>query len=104
MDFLRARLDEDEVRQRNSLAQWHAPGCASLDSERPFPCDCGVPARVLAEVAAKRERIRLWNGLRVLREGGGHEYDLAYGTATKSLQLDAAVYSAHPDYDERWRP
>jgi hypothetical protein len=92
VEFLRARVDAD--------TEW-----ATFVLEDPKAGDLhGTARRFLAEAAAKRERIRLWNGLRILREGGGHEYDLAYGTATKGLQLDAAVHSGHPDYLKEWAP
>jgi hypothetical protein len=132
VEFLRARLTEDEAAAERTLSaelrvgrfrgktipRWRITKSGhglidddggTLRAQQIFPAEAEHvvrhdPARVLAEVAAKRERIRLWNDLRILREGGGHEYDLAYGTATKGLQLDAAVHSGHPDYLKEWAP
>ncbi|MFF8482309.1 DUF6221 family protein [Streptomyces antibioticus] len=90
VEFLRARLDAD--------GEWAAtvledPGAGDLH---------GIARRSLSEVAAKRGLIRVWEGLRLLNQDGG--YELAYGVASKALQLHAAVFADHPDYDERWRP
>lgn len=84
------------------------------------------PARVLREVAAKRERLRLYleaqealteflkdappqetpaNALSYRRERGKHQ-QLAqrFAAYEMSVRLDAAVHDGHPDFDERWRP
>ena len=108
VEFLRARLDEDEARQRDPWSQWHNKGCEAVPDvlypdRETGACDCGVPARVLAEVAAKRQIIRMWEQLRQFHESSSG-YSLADGAASKALQLHAVVYADHPDYEERWRP
>ena len=58
------------------------------------------PARVLAEVDAKRRMVdRLWDDSEgILRPG------IASGTARPVLELLALPYADHPDYREGWRP
>lgn len=76
------------------------------------------PARVLAEVDAKRRMVGL-HGPATLHAGGGAAYfdttrvcrscepprqfpETAYPCPT--LRLLALPYAQHPDYDEAWRP
>lgn len=130
MEFLRARLDEDEALALAATGgHWHV---AEQKYDEDFAAKIGSwaeggdiaghgyegggvdtvataqhmvrhrPARVLAEVEAKRELIRVWERLRLLNEDGG--YHLAYGTASKAIQLHAAVYADHPDYRSEWAP
>lgn len=129
VEFLRARLDEDEAAARAATeGPWFAdhpepkrwgddPESALivrgkvlciLDNQYGGPLNVDHivrhdPTRVLAEIAAKRELIRVWECLTRLNEDGGG-YALGLGVASKALQLHAAVYANHPDYDERWRP
>lgn len=120
VEFLRARLDEDEALAREAPpGPWYIGN--AVDPTQPctvhtFP---GVrlvadglnwlvaehiarqnPARVLAEVAVKRELIRVWEAVRDVTGTGS----LAEGTAARAIQLHAAVYADHPDYEERWKP
>lgn len=108
--FLRARLDDDEQAAREAAVWW---GDADEPGEaphwRPVPCghiwndqDGGIadevadrhaahiarhdPARVLAEVEAKR---------RMVDEHGN-------GTC-RTLRLLALPYADHPDYRPEWR-
>ncbi|MFI5473226.1 DUF6221 family protein [Streptomyces cacaoi] len=135
VEFLRARLDEDEAtaeaarrqvakracpppqvdewaaraghwgvvpwlysgRAEADLAQWGRVEIATLAKDHIVRHD---PARVLAEVAVKRELIRVWETVRDVAGTGS----LAEGTGARALQLHAAVYADHPDYQERWRP
>lgn len=57
-EFLEARITEDEVRA--TLREWHALDCEVIpnDAGYTYPCDCGVPERILAECAAKRAIIK----------------------------------------------
>jgi hypothetical protein len=76
------------------------------------------PARVLADVEAKRELVKL-HGRAVLRAGGGAQYfdtetvcrscepnyqfrELSWPCTT--LRLLALPYADHPDYRDEWRP
>ena len=65
------------------------------------------PSRVLAEVAAKREIVRLFVEAAVLVSRSHEDSDIHLAihlTAEAACQCLAAVYSGHPDYDEAWRP
>jgi len=116
--FWKARLDEDEasakaaavdVKRFAGRANWSAelapividaedPDWAIVDLSPFVDDECLArhiarhdPARVLREVAAKREILA--------------EYEAAYrtdlGVAIKAL---AAVDSGHPDYRQEWKP
>lgn len=57
------------------------------------------PARVLAEVEAKRQIVE--------HHGEPHEcpeYDVAWDSPCPTLRHLAAVYADHPDYREEWKP
>lgn len=58
---------------------------------------CHDPARVLAEVDAKRRRLEL---LADAIRRGHDDYDIA----TELLPLEALPYANHPDYKDTWRP
>ncbi|WP_367138907.1 MULTISPECIES: DUF6221 family protein [Streptomyces] len=109
--FLHARLDEDEATQKG-LNDWHAVDCESLpDGYRiTFGCDCGVPARMLAEVEAKRKILSDLEKAEFSLSCAGigtRPHDLLTG-AVNSLRrvarLLALPYADHPDYREEWRP
>lgn len=103
IQFLNARLDEDEH------ADWHVYDCASM-----FPGCCIVPERVRREVAAKRARLTLMIEAteemdRLIADDDASTADqtLAIGrcrAATVAVKHDAAVYSDHPDYQQKWAP
>ena len=99
VEFLRARLDEDERRARLALNA----GDGFLDAEpAEFWYDSEgrswLPGRVLAEVEAKRRIIeRDWSDL----DDGW--YDGWYVQAD-TLKLLALPYADHLDYREEWRP
>ncbi|OLT24379.1 hypothetical protein BJF79_13635 [Actinomadura sp. CNU-125] len=57
------------------------------------------PARVLAEVEAKRQIVDIHEGL---HSCGAADYDNADPCPT--LQLLAQVYAGHPSYRKEWRP
>lgn len=114
VDFLRARLDEDAARQQGSFEQWHHMDCCSLP-EYSFTCDCGVPARALAEVEAKRQLVGMFEcsiaaghvpeGSHDGRDPDEAERDEAVAaTAEAALCLLALPYAGHPDYREEWKP
>lgn len=56
--YLLARLDEDQARADGRAEpytdQWHTMLCGERQLYWTEECHCGVPAQVLAEVAAKR--------------------------------------------------
>lgn len=91
VEFLRARLDED---QRAAL-DWQE----SYSPQHPSLVD---PARVLAEVDAKRRIVELWereNGERHLHAEG----EARAWLMDEVLQALALPYAEHPDYDPAWR-
>lgn len=90
VEFLKARLDEDEARAQHALN-------GDLDHLPTVECRCGRrlhlggdAVRVLREVEAKREILAFHEQRPVLTE------------APMLLAL-AAVYADHPDYREEWR-
>lgn len=113
-DFIRARLDEDEAaarlagatpderwrRHENAVLEdvpgggrgaWIAQACE--DEETAAHIARHDPARVFADVAAKRE-IVAWVG----------DYDAdPDGSAWGILGHLAALYADHPDYRQEWR-
>ena len=106
VQFLRAQLDREAARATG----WHDLECdihehldagllaqiaaARMLEEVPGAvCDCGGPARVLAEVDAKRRMIDdVW---------GGPDHDDMW---THHLRLLALPYADRPDYRDTWRP
>ena len=120
VEFLRARLDEIEVLARRastvSPAPWRVDAAAGAIRDahgaevaghwRALPSLAGTvgpdhivrddPARVLAEVEAKR---------RIVNRHSACD-DVSYGDPSTCPDLrDLALpYAGHPDYDERWRP
>ena len=116
-EFLAARLREDEERAGDA----HLYDCDSVaPPPGPFPCDCWVPARELRQVTAMRAILAEHEDTR-----DGHIYDHPDGLMCvrcadadrdgepyaerpypcQTLRALAAVYSDHPDYDEKsWKP
>jgi Family of unknown function (DUF6221) len=129
VEFLNARLDEDEQLARLACAgESGAPPDVLADGQTPIPWRAdhgnvwaegrhsvatargnGVamhiarhdPARVLREVEATRELVRLAE-----RAHDYHETFMnGFGAAMEQvLRLYAAAHSDHPDYREEWRP
>ncbi|MFB7244657.1 DUF6221 family protein [Streptomyces populi] len=102
--FLSARFDEDEaVAQAASrdlsevLSQVEYLDKATQADELHITRH--GPARVFAEIHAKREIVSTWRKLHFLGRTG-----LGEGVAARAMQFLAVVYADHPDYDERWRP
>jgi hypothetical protein len=123
--FLRARLDETAERAPRThlsecatTADWYYGGTSD--------CDCGEPARVLADVDAKRriidEHAIVHRNIGWLADGD-EEYgeipvcgrcvpkhshysrraDVPEGWC-RTLRLLALPYADHPDYRAEWRP
>jgi len=102
-DFLRARLNEDEetaVRCCYTDQPW-----IGLVDYRGAHYIGLSSARVLAEVRAKRQIVRLHaacvTGMGCCGDGdrGGPE-----GSGCTTLAYLAIPYAAHPDYRAEWRP
>lgn len=113
-EFLLARIADDEAvaRQANphhnddiddwgaqtdAEARWdrqpHGQRCAwRLGEGMADKCECGYPARVLAECEAKRRIVDIYRS----------EWEM--DPINETLRLLALPYADHPDYDEKWRP
>lgn len=106
VEFLRARLDEDEARARGEGPHivFHDPAGRPLP---PPPMPGSYPAgRVLREVEAKR---RILAEHRPMIPGWCHTCDVPadvkgneHGCLT--VRLLALPYADHPNYREAWRP
>jgi hypothetical protein len=110
-EFLLARFAEDETQ-----VVAHRIDCHFLASDTFGECDCGQPARVLAECEAN-QRIVQWHALVVGEDQGGTP---VMGCANcigaeagqtftiegpcMTLRLLALPYADHPDFREEWRP
>jgi hypothetical protein len=114
-DFLLARIAEDEARagsvyDRNGsiYAHLHHEDCPSLDRERPYPCDCGVTTRVLAECEAKRRIVEPLTLPDVAIGGPGWAPESIAAARERRATLEevalilASVYRDHPDFREEW--
>jgi hypothetical protein len=101
VEFLRARLDEDA-----GLAdEWHSKVECDTYGPVPFPCDCHVPARVLADVAAKRAIVDAYvHKAESMARYPGQSNAGGLVSLTVAAQHLAAVYADHPDYDQGWAP
>lgn len=121
--FLFARLDEEaEIANRENTwpsggaktaADWnHVAGEADSMLVATFS-----PARVLAEVEAKRKIIALaadawrhyqeeldFDGSRKYSDGGYEDFRAAWEIWERTLLIMASVYADHADYDPSWKP
>lgn len=116
VEFLAARLDEDERITRRSDADPTEP---PLEDQRQYGRLVISTARVLAEVEAKRRMLALadeWD--RRGREAEGY-INRAHAIEIHEVMAEArwyperaaelrshvsVVYAGHPDYDPAWRP
>lgn len=130
--FVLARIVEDEARARARRPdwssddyedldrqerlfneQWHTSHCGYRMGEFSDPCVCGVPARVLAECAAKR-LIWVEHAVWVSRSsvwGGDPRYCVTCdrpGVPVRwpcpSMRALALPYAGHPDFRPEWKP
>ena len=102
-DFLRARLNEDEtIAGRCCYTDQPWIGLVDYRGAHYMGLSC---ARVLAEVRAKRQIVRLHaacgTGTGCCDDGGrgGQE-----GIGCTTLAYLAIPYAAHPSYRQEWRP
>ena len=121
VQFLRARLAEDEQTAREAAGgsgpDWYydnghvqsrshygsvATGSQDfLESEFGAHIVCHDPARVLREVGAKRELLRV--------AAAAHDYHETFTSGFAAalegtLRLFALAYADHPDYHAEWLP
>jgi hypothetical protein len=90
IDFLEARIAEDETEARRELEQVAAT-------------EAKADLRAFAECEAKRKIIALADDVEQMdaqlsAESGGEDL----GTADGILKALAAVYASHPDYQQEW--
>lgn len=98
--FIAARLDEDE----QAAPGVHGDGCALhawLRNDVPAACDCGWPARLLREAAAKRV---ILDGWKLASEGAHSTGYLKTLWLYRAICAIAAIWSDHPDYRAGWAP
>lgn len=88
IDFLMARIDEDETTARESIDHGDAEAYVSPHHARWWP------ARVLAECDAKRAMVA-----ELARLSSEEHADI-----TRLAKLLVLPYADHPDYREEWRP
>lgn len=119
VEFLRARLDEDERLALLAAGpigdHWQADGAMVFAKH---PTDAIVdyagqaaghiarhdPARVLAEVEAKRRIVDLHaREHECVGSDGGRTANDAGEWPCQTLRLHGLPYADHPDYDESWR-
>lgn len=128
VEFLKARLDEDEsrlnwttdrgqwvaaerIRGRRGLAVQHQPTGDKL-AEFVYPADAEhaahwQPSRVAEEIAAKRAIVASeMNRVGTPKEFINDEVAAQIRGRADSpvLRAMASVYSSHEDYDEAWMP
>jgi hypothetical protein len=117
VEFLRARLDEDEQTARaiqwdgsgNSL-DWGLPASATVDigGDDFYAGDRTVashiarhdPARVLREVEAKRAFVKEYERYRAERRRAMNGWDTS--ELSPIIAALASVYADHPDYQQEW--
>lgn len=100
--FLAARLDEDAAEARFV----HVIDCSlAFVSPEHCQCDCGTPARVLREVAAKQAILARFGEPPEDADLGEHlQHSQEQAGLRRAVRLLAAVYSDHPDYRAGWAP
>lgn len=89
VEFLLARIAEDEAAADTTHYQY----CGVNDDMGPTKCDCGIPARLLAECDAKRRIIAI----------AAEVIDLA-DVMLDVLKALALPYADHANYRVEWRP
>lgn len=115
--WLGAELDKDARAQQGYETAWHRRDCESIPDPNAwggdtFACSCGVPARVLREIRARRLTLDQHAGAlarmgRAMQDGDTEAYQRASTMEVAfraALRNDATVYSDRPGYQESWRP
>lgn len=110
VEFLADRLNEDSDPSEIP----HGLGCQYVHDGDRFgllPCDCGMPARWRAEIAAKRAIIHqhgICDGAHECPDGfmdsAETEPHIGWEVVCMTQRHLASVYSDHPDYREEWKP
>lgn len=103
--FLLARIAEEEQNAQPPAKglnpdAWHSLGCAYDMVEYADPCRCPVPARVLAECAARRAVVLQCSAPDI--GDGCTECNMTVYLADDVLRALAQPYSGHPSFDASW--
>lgn len=86
-DELIAVIERGLKADEEAAESTHRDGCRWIVFTHYYPCDCGTPSRVLADVESKREVIRLyWDTLATI-ETFEHR-----GLAAKGYEVAAESY------------
>ena len=111
VEFLRARLDEDEeVARETRRFEQRVPHTERWFASHGNAITSMAPHRAVAEVDAKRRIIDEHepSGNYVYRDDGtpacGTCGDYTVEWPCDTLKLFALPYADHPDYDPAWRP
>jgi hypothetical protein len=110
VDFLRARLAEETAQQQDIWEQWHHKDCEAVPQvlypgRETGTCDCGVPARVLADIEADRALIRDYVESEAALGVAPDMWDVGRVEGLRvALRTRAARYAKHEDYLEEWAP
>lgn len=103
--FLLARLDEDEHEAQAAVRYWAGVRVESATPAEDAHIARHNPARVLAEVAAKRAIIRGFlteDDKSPPWQSWGE--DSEFSAVMWSIQHLAIPYADHPDYRQEWQP
>lgn len=97
--FLNERLGELE---NSGKPDRHTVFCGHDQIEFGDECKCGIPAFVLADVAAKRQMLKFWPD--PMGHWSAQQADGARAMKARLLRIMAFPFADHPDYREDWRP
>jgi len=90
-------------------SEWQPPGYDHHVASAPLVEDrahivAHDPARVLREIAARRQALAHYARVCELTKDGDEAYLLAEGVVAKQLQIMATAYDHRPGYRDEWRP
>lgn len=118
VDFLRARLDEDEqvardahyegqrwISEEEDVCRWPADELVRFADRKRDAAHIAHwdPARVLAEVESKRQIIGAYISAGDNPSGEMRDFGHAEGLE-EALEFLALPYADHPDYRQEWKP
>lgn len=102
VEFLRARLNADEADARYT----HVVDCThAFVSPEHCQCDCGIPARILREVAVWRRLLLDYKSAPLDAVYGGTERETGFQLAlSAALRAKIATYDGNPVTGEPFPP
>jgi hypothetical protein len=101
VEFLTARLDEDEAMAQRASDHPDAWGVMANDN---YGYLLVQPARVLADVKAKRAIVELRAALSQMDRADDRWEAGHIQSADFAVRHLATAYADHPDYREEWKP